>query len=150
MDPKVMELFREHFEEKIPFNKVMGLKLIDAGGGKGSVRFDFKQELVGNYRLGILHGGIISSALDVVGAVAVLGKFAEEGNMVGIGTVDMRVDFLTPAKGEYFLCTGTVMRFGRMLCSTRMELHNDQGELHAAGTAIYRLSKMDKFETVNL
>ena len=150
MDDISLATLREYFEENIPFNKVMGLKLVDAGGGKGTVRFDFKEELIGNNRLRILHGGIIASALDVIGAVAVLSKFVDEGQLVGIGTVDMRVDYLTPAKGAYFICTGSVMRFGRILCSTRMELANDAGELHAIGTAVYRLSKLDKFETVNL
>jgi len=150
MDEKAFELFREHFEKGIPFNEVMGLKMISAGDGKGAVRFDFREDLIGNNRLRILHGGIIASALDVVGAVAVLSKFVEEGKLVGIGTVDMRVDYLTPAKGKYFDCTGVVMRFGRILCSTRMELINDTGELHAIGTAMYRLSKLEKFEDTNL
>ena len=144
------EQLREVFEERIPFNKLMGLKLLDAAQGKATMRFDFRHELIGNYELGILHGGVISAALDVIGAGAVLSAFLEEGPLLGIGTVDLRIDYLRPASGAYFLCTGQVMRPGRILASTRMELTNDAGKLCAIGTAIYRLSREEKFEKVNL
>ena len=150
METSNFEQLRELFEEKIPFNKLMGLKLLEASQGKASMRFDFRDELIGNFELGILHGGVISAALDVIGAWAVLSAFADSGPLVGIGTVDLRVDYLRPAGGEYFICTGTVMRPGRILASTRMELANDQGVLCAIGTAIYRLSREEKFEKVNL
>ena len=144
------EQLREVFEEKIPFNKLMGLKLVEAKGGEAVMRFEFRPELIGNYELGILHGGVISAALDVIGAWAVLSAFLEEGPLLGIGTVDLRVDYLRPASGAYFICNGRVMRPGRILASTRMELTNDSGMLCAIGTAIYRLSREDKFEKVNL
>lgn len=106
--------------------------------------------MIGNYQSGILHGGVISAALDVIGAGAVLCVFLQESPLPGIGTVDLRIDYLRPADGAYFLCTGQVMRPGRILASTRMELANDAGKLCAIGTAIYRLSREDKFGKVNL
>lgn len=144
------EQLREVFEQKIPFNKLMGLKLLEAKDGAASMRFNFRPELIGNYELGILHGGVISAALDVIGAGAVLSAFMEAGPLLGIGTVDLRVDYLRPASGAYFICNGQVMRPGRILASTRMELSNDDGKLCAIGTAIYRMSREDKFEKVNL
>lgn len=150
MDEKTLEWVREVFEEKIPFNKLMGLKLVAMTEGQAEIRFDLRPELIGNYNLGVLHGGVISAALDVVGASAVLSHFVKDGVMVGIGTVDLRVDFLTPANGKYFICTGTVMRPGRILSSTRMELTNDEGKLNAIATAIYRLSREEIFDKVNL
>ncbi len=144
------ERLREVFEEKIPFNKLMGLKLLEIADGEAKVRFDLRPELIGNFNLGILHGGVISAALDVVGAGAVLSHFMDEGPMVGIGTVDLRVDYLRPAAGSHFICTGKVMRPGRILSSTRMELVNDEGKLNAIGTAIYRLSREEVFDKVNL
>ena len=150
METRNFEQLREVFEEKIPFNKMMGLKLLEAADGRATMRFDRKPEFIGNFELGILHGGVISAALDVIGAGAVLSQFVAEGTLLGIGTVDLRVDYLRPASGGHFICTGTVMRPGRILASTRMELHNDGGKLCAIGTAIYRLSREERFDTVNL
>jgi uncharacterized protein (TIGR00369 family) len=150
MEPTEFERLRDVLEEKIPFNKLMGLKLLEATRGEAKIRFDHRPDLIGNYNLGILHGGVISAALDVVGASAVLSHFIDEGPLLSIGTVDLRVDYLRPASGEHFICTGRVMRPGRILVSTRMELVNDEGLLNAIGTAIYRLSREQVFEKVNV
>ena len=57
------------FEERIPFNRILGfdIKLQDAGAAKLS--FQMRDELIGNFLRGNLHGGVISSSLDVVGGL---------------------------------------------------------------------------------
>jgi len=79
--------------------------------------------------------------LDVVGACAVMSTFDRENPLHDMGTVDMRVDYLRPGSGAYFIASGQVMRPGRILSAARMELHNDQNDLIAIGTAIYRASR---------
>ena len=150
MDPKKFEMMRKLYEEQIPFNKLIGMEIIGAEAGKASLRFDFRLELVGNFKMGILHGGVIASVLDVVGAAAVISGFGAEEPMHGMGTVDLRIDFLSPGKGKHFVAEGEVMRQGRILSATRMTLHNDQGVLIAIGTAIYRVSVKDQYVLMNL
>ena len=150
MEPDKFELMRQIMEEQIPFNRLLGLKLVDAEEGKASMRVDFRDELVGNFKMGILHGGVISSVLDVIGAVAVISSLKSDAPMQGMGTVDLRIDFLRPGSGNHFVATGEVMRPGKVLASTRMELHNDEGTLIAIGTAIYRVSTKDKYVLINV
>jgi len=150
MDPKRFAILKEIFEHKIVFNQVLGLEIMDAADGKATLRFAMKPDLVGNFNMGVLHGGVISATLDVAGAVAVVAGFEEGSPMYSMGTVDMRIDFLRPGKGKHFIATGTVMRHGRILSSTRMELVNDEGELIAAGTAVYRVTAKEEFKLVNL
>ena len=150
MNPKRFERLREVFEERIVFNKVLGLKVLEAHEGKAKLEFPLKPDLIGNFTMGILHGGVISAALDVVGGLAVQASFKDEDPFYSMGTVDMRVDFLLPGKGERFIATGQVMRPGRNLCSTRMELVNEKGELLAIGTAIYRVTAKAEFKLFNL
>jgi acyl-coenzyme A thioesterase PaaI-like protein len=47
------------------------------------------------------------------------------------------VDYLRPGKGTEFLATGVVMRAGRKVAVTRMEMHSDAGVLIAVGTGTY-------------
>ena len=54
-----------------------------------------------------------------------------------IGTIDIRVDYLRPGLGEYFIATGSTLRTGNKVSVTRMELHNDKGILIAVGTGTY-------------
>lgn len=150
MTPKRYAALKEIFEERIAFNKVLGLHIVSAGEGKATLRFEMKPELVGNFNMGILHGGVISSVLDVAGGAAVIAGFPEESPMYSMGTVDMRIDFLSPGKGKAFVATGTVMRHGRILSSTRMELVNEEGTLIATGAAVYRVTAKEEFKLVNL
>lgn len=150
MDEEQFELLRQFTEELVPFNRVIGLHLEAAEEGSARLRFDFRPELVGNYKLGVLHGGVISTVLDVTGACAVATTYMEEGTLHGMGTVDMRVDFLNPGRGEHFTATGRVMRPGRILCATRMELANEAGELIAIGQGIYRVSRREEALFLNV
>ena len=54
-----------------------------------------------------------------------------------LATTDMRVDYLSPGRGEYFIATAEVMRLGRKGCTMRMDLHNNEGKAIAIATAVY-------------
>jgi uncharacterized protein (TIGR00369 family) len=54
-----------------------------------------------------------------------------------IGTIDMRVDYLRPGRGTQFHSSGKVMRTGRKVAVTRMELKNSEDVLIAVGTGAY-------------
>jgi len=54
-----------------------------------------------------------------------------------IGTIDLRIDYLRPGRGKYFHARSNMMRTGRKVAVTRMELHNDQDLLIAVGTGTY-------------
>jgi hypothetical protein len=59
------------FEQMIPFNRVLGLKIDSLDPKMPRLRFDMRPELVGNPVRQILHGGVISATLDVVGGLAI-------------------------------------------------------------------------------
>ncbi|MDA8107881.1 MAG: thioesterase family protein [Betaproteobacteria bacterium] len=134
---------RQVFEERIPFNRVLGLRLASIEGEEPRLRFDMRPELVGNPARGILHGGVISSALDVTGAVAIhLAHLRRHGidesvPFPNIGTIDLRVDYLRPGRGAYFVASGRAVRMGSRIAVAHMELASDAGELIATGSAAY-------------
>ena len=144
---KLLQLLKEITEEKITFNKLIGMKIETLDLDKIGIRFEMRPELVGNFTRGNLHGGVISSVLDVTGGmVAWIGimkkmegqsfdEISERFNK--IGTIDIRVDYLRPGLGEYFIATGSTLRTGNKVSVTRMELHNDKGILIAVGTGTY-------------
>lgn len=150
MKDDIFQVLKQVIDRSIPFNRELGLDLLDAGEGKARLRFDFQEKLVGNFLTHVLHGGVISAVLDVVGACAVMATFEEGSPLYGMGTVDLRVDYLRPGSGAYFIATGLVMRPGRILSASRMELYNDSEDLIAIGTAIYRASRKTKESPPNL
>ena len=54
-----------------------------------------------------------------------------------LATVDMRIDYIAPGRGKQFIGSAEVLRMGRKGCTTRMNMHNDEGKLIATGIASY-------------
>lgn len=146
---KLLQALKKIYEDKIPFNKILDLRITILTDDNVCIKIEMKDEFIGNYKYGILHGGVISSVLDVTGgaiaSVGLLKKMA--GNPPGeiekriskISTVDLRVDYLRPGKGRFFLASGSVMRIGNKVAVIRTTLHNDQEVLTAVGTGTYML-----------
>ena len=135
---------RKIFEENVPFNRVLGLKVESIDPEAPKLRFDMRPELIGNPRRQILHGGVISAVLDVAAGFAVHLQVSKNriekpdtAPFPSIGTIDLRVDYLRPGRGSYFIATGRVVRLGNRVAVAHTELENDAGELIATGGAAY-------------
>ncbi len=142
-----LKLIRSIYEEKIPFNELLGFKVEQLKLGFSAVRFDMRDQLVGNWIHGILHGGVISAVLDATGGMTATTGLLEkmqgqsieqiQQRITKIGTIDLRVDYLRPGRGKYFRATSRIMRTGNKVAVTRMELHNHKDLLIAVGTGTY-------------
>ena len=116
------------------------------------VHLDMRDELVGNFQHGVLHGGVISATLDVVGGMAAMATAVLRGGSLEeslqslrpTSTIDLRVDFLRPGAGTRFTARGFTLRAGSRVAVTRMELHNERGELLAVGTGTYIYNYLDQ------
>lgn len=149
-EAELLAMIRESFVERMPFNRILGIDVLSLHHDRPELRFAMRPELVGNYVRNILHGGVISSVLDVTGGlVAFLGVHQKlKGKPVAevlerfarIGTIDLRIDYLRPGSGEWFIARGFPLRTGNKVAVTRMELVNDQDALIAVGTAAYTVS----------
>ncbi len=145
---KILQLFHEmHGDEVIPFNRMLGLRLESLDEDSVCIKFEMKEELIGNIMGKQLHGGVISAALDTAGGfIAGIGLVVNTDGLqdeqimkklLKMGTIDLRVDYLRPGQGKYFLASGSIMRMGNKVAVTRMKLHNDKGVLIAVGTGTY-------------
>ena len=136
-------------EQRITFNQVLGLQ-VQALSPQLVLRFSMRPELVGHYHYGRLHGGVISAALDALGGSALMvalgEKHAHESadqvmhRFLKMGTIDLRVDFLRPGLGRFFVASAEITRLGGRVGSTQMRLHNDEGLLIATAAAAYIVS----------
>ena len=86
---------------------------------------------------------MISATLDVVGGLAIalasLAKKAEETparQFPNIGTIDLRIDYLRPGRGKFFIASGRVVRLGGRVAVAHMELVNAVPKESAGGRRI--------------
>jgi uncharacterized protein (TIGR00369 family) len=136
------------FEHRVRFNEVLGLRVLSLV--PPMMRMDMRPDLVGHFLHGRLHGGVICTALDSLGGLALMVAIgekhaAETADQVmhrfeKLGTIDLRVDFLRPGVGRHFVAHAEVTRLGGRVASTQMKLSNDDGVTIATGAAVYVIS----------
>ncbi|PKH19587.1 hypothetical protein CIG19_19740 [Enterobacterales bacterium CwR94] len=141
------QLIGEIFVYHMPFNQAMGLNLLRLESDYAELGFKNQSMLVGNAAQQILHGGVIASVLDVAaGLVCVTHSLtrhetiSEEDlrlRLSKMGTIDLRVDYLRPGRGENFIASSSLLRGGNKVSVARVELHNDAGLHIASATATY-------------
>ena len=148
-EPEFIAALKEMFEERIVFNRVLGLKIGEVHAEGATARIAMKPELIGHFAHNRLHGGVISATLDAMGGLAVMGamgaRHMDEPPMqrlqrfAKLGTIDLRIDYLRPAIGERFGMRAQVLRLGSRVASTRMEFHgaDEPAKLLATGSAAY-------------
>lgn len=149
-EPEFIAGLTDIFEEKIVFNKLLGLKIVALQPDRVQARIDMRPELVGHYAYNRIHGGVISAALDAMGGLAVMvamgAKHMDEApaqrlhRFAKLGTIDLRVDYLRPGIGSHFELHAQVLRLGSRVASTRMEFMGPDGQLMSTGAAAYIVS----------
>ncbi|MBD2795500.1 thioesterase family protein [Xenorhabdus sp. 18] len=131
----------EVFVYHMPFNRLLGLELLRFEQDYAELQFRHQEKLVGNMIHKILHGGAIASILDVAGGLVCAGNaltametltIAEiQKRLTTLGTIDLRVDYLRPGRGEIFTASCNIIRAGNKVSVARIELHNEK-QVHIA------------------
>ncbi|MDB5880558.1 MAG: hypothetical protein JWP43_436 [Ramlibacter sp.] len=149
-EPEFIAALKEIFEEKIVFNRVLGLKIVTLAATGATGRIAMKPELVGHFSHNRVHGGVISAGLDAMGGLAVMAAIGARHidepplqrlqRFAKLGTIDLRVDYLRPAVSEHLELQAEVLRLGSRVASVRMECRSASGELLSTGAAAYIIS----------
>jgi uncharacterized protein (TIGR00369 family) len=149
-EPEYLKALIEIFEEKVVFNRVLGLKITSIRPEQVIGRIDMRPDLVGNFAPQRLHGGVISAGLDAMAGLAVMAALGARhmsdpvaqriARFSRVGTIDLRIDYLRPGLGPHFELRAEVMRIGSRVASARMAFQDADGALVSTGTAAYIVS----------
>jgi uncharacterized protein (TIGR00369 family) len=141
-----IDLFTQVIND-IPFNRMLGLTLQSVEPDHITMGFDMTKDLIGNYFYGILHGGVISTVLDVAGGAAAMANlvqkeadkpFEELSAKLGkTSTINLNINYLRPGKGKHFIAKASVLQSGNKITFSHMDLFNPSAELIASGTGTY-------------
>lgn len=148
LDPAAARrLISKIFVYDMPFNHTLGLKLERLDCDFAQLSLTHQPQLVGNAAQSILHGGVIASVLDVAaGLVCVSSALTRQPTidehelrrrLSRMGTIDLRVDYLRPGRGEHFIASSNLLRGGNKISVARVELHSDAGVHIASASATY-------------
>lgn len=143
MNAEAFQQLKQFMAEAIPFNKFLGMELTALAQGFARLELPFREEFIGDPFRPALHGGVISTLADTCGGAAAFSA-VQQGDRVS--TVDLRIDYLRPGKGERLVCEGRVVRAGNRVCVVNLYLfHPGEEDEHVAeGTAVYNISRPRK------
>ncbi|MDT0496168.1 PaaI family thioesterase [Algiphilus sp. W345] len=123
---------------QIGFQKLLGIEVLEAAGDRAVVRLPHRAELCGGGNA--LHGGVISSLIDLTGALSAwCGHDPARG--MKASTVTLTVNYIGAALGEPIRAIGNVRRRGKELIFCDVEVFEDTAaaRLVATGTMVYRI-----------
>jgi uncharacterized protein (TIGR00369 family) len=85
---------------------------------------------------GVLHGGVIASIADEVAWWSILTALGRDQKMT---TSELKVDYLRPILGRKVLARGYVLKLGRTLAVTRVDIRDEAKRLAAHATVTYAM-----------
>lgn len=144
---QALKLVDEMFVYHMPFNRALEMELERYEKEFAQLAFKNQPMMVDNWTQSILHGGVIASALDVAAGLVCVGSTLIRYETISedelrqrlsrMGTIDLRVDYLRPGRGERFTATSSLLRAGNKVAVARVELHNEEQLYIASATATY-------------
>ncbi|MFV0281272.1 MAG: PaaI family thioesterase [Rhodoblastus sp.] len=121
------------FGADIPFVGYCAIEPISSGGGRS--RLEVTVEKHHANQMGVAHGGLLMTLLDVC-----MGSAARSSVASNVITVDMQTAFLAPASGR-LVGQGKVVRAGKSLVFVEAEITNAEDDVVCRGTAVFKTAK---------
>ncbi len=118
---------------RLPLHRALDVHVEEVTRERAAVTVPFREELVGDPDRAVLHGGALSTTVDLTGAAVFVGLCSAY-----TPTVDLRVNYLEAAPRAPLSATATVERAGTNTGVARVEVTADD-TVCATGTGVYRL-----------
>lgn len=101
----------------------MGARIAALGPGRCTIALPFSPAVAQQH--GFFHGGAIGALADSAGGYAAMTMIADGADVL---TLEYKINFLRPAAGELLVAEGVVLRAGRSVIVTRVDIWAVQGD----------------------
>ena len=131
---------KQMMESFIPFNAFLGVRAVHIHKELLRLEIPFRPELVGDPIRPALHGGVLSALADACGGGAVW--LGIEDVRARVSTIDLRIDYLRPAKLETLVAEARVVRLGNRVGVADVRLYNAASPevTVATGKGVYNIT----------
>ena len=133
--PDRLELVRAAVNSS-PFYLHLGMRVESCGEGRSLLVMEARESATNIY--GSLHGGSLASLIDSACGLALASRLEPTETAV---TVDLNIKYLRPAFPGRLSATGQVIYRGKVIGVEEAEIHQENGELLAKGTAVHVISR---------
>ena len=123
------------FGADIPFARLCGVEALGYADGRTRLRRRWRDDPGNN--LGIAHGGVICTLLDIA-----MGTAARLAAGRPVLTLDMQTRFLSPGRGV-LLAEGFVVRGGRSVLFCEAEIRGEDGDRVATASGLFKPARSE-------
>ncbi|MBW2352738.1 MAG: PaaI family thioesterase [Deltaproteobacteria bacterium] len=113
-----------------PFFTLLSMDILSLDPCRSVLKIEIKEKHLQPY--GMVHGGVYSSMID---AACFWAGYTEVEEPLGLITVEMKLNYLSPASEGIFLAEGSVIKTGKTLCLSEAFVRDQEERLLAHGTA---------------
>ncbi len=121
-----------------PITKLLGWKFLEFDASQQVIKVEMQARPEFINPAGFIHGGMLAAMLDetlspALAATLGAGEFAP--------TLEIKVNFISPAKVGRVLGTARIVSRGRSICFMEGQLHDEQGNLLATAMATSKIGR---------
>lgn len=125
-NPEDRARIARQFIEAIPFSRALRMRLDEIGDGVAVISMPWSEELVGDPRTGVIHGGAVSALMDTCGGAAVM---SHPDAPAGTATIDLRIDYMRAARpGQRITTRATCYHVARNVAFVRAAAWDEDTE----------------------
>jgi uncharacterized protein (TIGR00369 family) len=118
----------------MPFENHLKLSVAERHTDGVTVHFPLSPEFLNSQ--GVLHGGITATIADEAAWLAIEHHFGKPTNCT---TTELKVNYLRPITGDKAIARAYLVRAGKTLCVSRIDIFDDTGHLAAIAIVTYIL-----------
>jgi acyl-CoA thioesterase len=118
----------------MPFENHLKLHVAERHADGVTIHFPLSLEFINSQ--GVLHGGITATIADEAAWHAIENHFGKPTNCT---TTELKVNYLRPIMGEKVIARAYLVRAGKTLCVSRIDIFDDTGNLAAIAIVTYML-----------
>ena len=117
---------------RAPYHQWLGLSVVSFSEEGIELKARWREEWVVNPERRYTHGGVLAALVDLAADWAMVAKTGR-----GVPTIDLRVDYHSPALPGDLTARGKIVRLGSQFSTAEAEVLDAQGKLLASGRGTY-------------
>jgi uncharacterized protein (TIGR00369 family) len=119
--------------DRMPFGDLLGIEVREIGDGSAVGELELSVEHSSTPETLVTHGGVTYALADTVGGAAVI---SASGTVAP--TIDMRIDYLSPATGGVLRAEAEVVRNGSDVAAVEVKITDEDGAAIATAHGTYK------------
>ena len=123
------------YPDRIAFENTLGLRMVEKHEDGVTLECPIRPDILNG--VGVMHGGVLASIADEAAWHVILNQLGEKDR--NMTTSELKINYLRPIAGTKVVARGYIVKMGRTLCVTRIDLMDDKGKQGALAIVTYML-----------